>query len=450
MEKCKIFADFNTVTGTIKPMHCGNGGPRVGGRTLPLDFTKEFQYMGIPYTRLHDIEHPYGLNQFVDIHCVFPDFEADVEDPEAYNFKPTDDYLKAIINAGSEVFYRLGESIDHYPKPLYINAPKSAEKWARICEHIIMHYNEGWANGFNMGIKYWEIWNEPDNEKMWTGTCEEFFKLYSVTANHIKRRFGDSIKVGGYAASGFYMLNRKNASEWFKTLVPYMHKFFKYITAEETKAPMDFFSWHCYADNPEEVALHAEYAKELLEQYNIKNCESILDEFNMYYCFSEYAPLHKGIFADVAASMILAQKSSMDMMMHYMFSANSGYNCAYATTGIRRNETVHFAGIESFKSFNRLYCLGDEVKTEGDIEGKLNVLAAKGNGEGALMIVSRDFEGELEITLLGDYKSYTLKNTDDDTPDGTANISVSNEIPINDGKIKTNIKKNEMLFLSCI
>ena len=445
-----ISVDFDTVVGKIKPMHCGNGGPRVGGRALALNFTKEFQDMGIPCTRLHDIEYPYGLNQFVDIHCIFPDFEADVEDPNSYNFKPTDDYIKAIIDAGCKVFYRLGESIDHYPKPLYIQPPKSAKKWARICEHIIMHYNEGWADGFHMDIKYWEIWNEPDNKRMWTGTCEEFCELYRVTANHLKERFGDSIKVGGYASSGFYVLNRENASEWFKTLVPYMHNFFKYITAEQTKAPMDFFSWHCYANTPEEVALHAEYAKALLEKYNITNCESILNEFNMYYCFSEYAPLHKGIFTDVAASMILAQKSDMDMMMHYMFNANSVYNCAFATTGIRRNETVRLAGIEAFINFNKLYCLGNEVKTVGDIEEKLNVLAAKDDNSGAIMIVSRAFEGELEITISGNYKFYVKKSVDDYTSDGTANICISDKIPLNDNKIKTNIKKSEILLLTCI
>ena len=99
-----------------------------------------------------------------------------------------------------------------------------------------MHYNEGWADGFEFGREYWEIWNEPDNRKMWTGTHEQFFELYKVTANHLKQRFGDSIKIGGCAFSGFYMLNRKDAGEWFKTLVPYIHEFLKYITSDENKA----------------------------------------------------------------------------------------------------------------------------------------------------------------------------------------------------------------------
>lgn len=120
----------------------------------------------------------------------------------------------------------MGESIDHYPKKLYVNPPKFPEKWAKICEHIISHYNEGWANVFYLKIECWEIWNEPDNDKMWTGTKEEFFELYRVTANRLKKRFGNKIKVGACGFSGFYMLNRENPSEWFKTLVPYMHDFF--------------------------------------------------------------------------------------------------------------------------------------------------------------------------------------------------------------------------------
>ena len=50
------------------------------------------------------------------------------------------------------------------------NPPKDYAKWARICEHIITHYTEGWADGFNYKITYWEIWNEPENIQMWQGT----------------------------------------------------------------------------------------------------------------------------------------------------------------------------------------------------------------------------------------------------------------------------------------
>ena len=55
------------------------------------------------------------------------------------------------------------------------------------------------------------IWNEPYNRphysgynQIWTGTAEQFYELYYVTAKHLKSCFGDSIKIGGYGASGLY------------------------------------------------------------------------------------------------------------------------------------------------------------------------------------------------------------------------------------------------------
>jgi len=438
---------FNNITGKIKPMHSGNFGPRQGGASLGIDFSKEFTEIGVPFARLHDVEYPYGQNQFVDIHCIFPNFDADETLPESYNFKATDKYLDAIRNVDCEVFYRLGESIDHFENKLYIHAPKDPKKWARICEHIIMHYNEGWADGFEWGIKYWEIWNEPDNFRMWSGTHEEFFNLYRVTANHLKNRFGDAIKVGGYSASGYYMMNRDDASPWFKTLVPYMHEFFNYITAEETKAPLDFYSWHCYANDSEEVALHADYANEMLEQYGIKDCENILSEFNFRYCFSEFSPYHKGCFADIAAAMILAQKSSMDMMMHYDFQARGTYNNIFVLD-FDGKTVLHYAGFESMRNFGMLYRLGNEVKTIGDIENTVNILAAKNDENGGIMIVSRDYSGDVVVNLTGsDYSTYTIKRTVDGDR-GMAVTSVTEDLPCIDNKITFKIDKPELVYIN--
>ena len=83
-------------------------------------------------------------------------------------------------------------TIENYPKveAFRIFPPKNFGKWARICEHVIRHYNKGWTNGFHYGIRDWEIWNEPDDANfrnatsyMRKGTPEPFFELYTVTAH---------------------------------------------------------------------------------------------------------------------------------------------------------------------------------------------------------------------------------------------------------------------------
>ena len=451
MDRVTIFTDFSHQTGRIKPMHGGNIGPLqeiIGDGSIIGDFTPIFREMGVPYCRLHDVEYPYGKNQFVDIHCIFPDFDADIDDPASYNFKYTDLYLKGVIDAGSEVFFRLGESIEHFEKKLYINPPKDFEKWAEICEHIVAHYNEGWANGFNWGIQYWEIWCEPENDDMFTGTLEQLCELYRITACRLKARFGDSICVGGYGSCGFYALTRENPSEWFMTLVPFMKGFLDYITAEETKAPIDFFSWHIYAESLEELTLQASFVRNQLDAYGLTKCESILDEFNFYYAFSEYAPFHKGVFADLASGLISAQKSSIDKMMHYNFKMHSTFNELFSL-GYDRKTVHRFAGIESFSAFNTLYKLSNEVVTIGDIPTKLDVLAAAdGAGKAAMFVSTHVPVDELEITFANyPSSSYVIKRVTDGA-EGTAVISTEIGTLNADGILLTGVKEFETLLIS--
>ena len=109
----------------------------------------------------------------------------------------TDDYLKTMRAAGTEPFYRLGQSIEHWIKKYGVNPPADFDKWAAICEHIVRHYNEGWADGFEWNITYWEIWNEPDLKPAadgrpsptWTGTPEQLYDLLSNTALRLKKDF---------------------------------------------------------------------------------------------------------------------------------------------------------------------------------------------------------------------------------------------------------------------
>ena len=178
-----IEVDFGTTNGVIRPLHGVNKGPLVAGGLM--DLTEQHRALGIPFTRLHDCHWPNP--DVVDIHAIFPDFAADPAKPGSYDFAATDEYLAAIRATGSEIVFRLGESIEHTKTKRFVHPPKGAGKWAAICLGIIRHYNEGWAGGFRYGIRYWEIWNEPENRPaMWTGTDEEFLRLYSTAARAIK------------------------------------------------------------------------------------------------------------------------------------------------------------------------------------------------------------------------------------------------------------------------
>ncbi|HWI58089.1 MAG TPA: hypothetical protein VNZ22_12745, partial [Bacillota bacterium] len=223
-------------------MHSSNGGPiSYGGMVEASHWHRE---AGFPLLRLHDCQWPEPA--VVDIHTLFRDFRNDPQDPSNYYFSRTDDYLGAIVKSGAKIFYRLGESIEHSQRKYDVHPPKDYDKWAQICLGIIRHYNEGWADGFHYNIEYWEIWNEPEiRPQMWSGTDADYYRLYATTAQAIKRQF-PHLKVGGPAAA--HAGNFKNGQ--FEP-TPFVAGLLKHC--QEQSVPLDFFSWHRYAADPQDL-----------------------------------------------------------------------------------------------------------------------------------------------------------------------------------------------------
>ncbi|MBO5908720.1 MAG: hypothetical protein J6Q67_02930, partial [Clostridia bacterium] len=144
----KINIDFSKQIGNIKPMHAVGQPPFAGG-FLKFDFSyiNHLKEANIPYSRLHDVGGAFGGNRFVDIPNLFRDFDADENDPISYDFAFTDVLLEAMNEYGIKPIFRLGVTIENqaHIKAYRINPPNDPAKWARICEHVIRHYNEGWA-----------------------------------------------------------------------------------------------------------------------------------------------------------------------------------------------------------------------------------------------------------------------------------------------------------------
>lgn len=381
--KENLNVNFNKTVTTIKPLHGVNNGPVT--RINQWDTSKYFKEAGIPFARLHDTEYPYGSGHYVDIPCVFPNFDADPNDPASYDFHHTDSYIKAIEQTGTKTFYRLGASIEHAEKKYNIFPPTNYEKWAKICVGIIKHYNEGWADGHHFGIEYWEIWNEPENPPMWMGTKEQYFKLYDVASKYIKANVPNA-KVGGYAGCGFYAIDDPNADDFYKGFVTYFTDFIQYVI--DNNDPFDFFSWHIYSLSIEQAMLHATYVRKTLDEYGFTKVESILDEWNLNPVpqngddsfITRFKPMKSMPGAAFTAGMFCAmQKSSIDKAMYYDAQPMMSY------CGIFDEFASPHKAYYSFKAFNELYKLGTEVESLCNIQN-LYCAAAKNGKDGAILI----------------------------------------------------------------
>lgn len=261
--------DLRQTNGVFRPLHGVNGGPLCYRGTV--DLSAYHREIGVPFTRLHDVV--WVNADAVDVHTVFPDFRDDPADPANYDFRATDDYVAAVLSTGSQVIYRLGESIEHTARKYRVHPPADPERWAAICAGIVAHYNEGWAGGFRHGIRYWEIWNEPDvRPAMWTGSDEEFFRLYEVTARTLKSKF-PAIRVGGPGVG--------NAGAFEDTTfrpAPFVQRFLAFC--RERRVPLDFLSWHRYAADPWDLAQRATAVRRLLDEGGFSSTESHLNEWN--------------------------------------------------------------------------------------------------------------------------------------------------------------------------
>ncbi|MBO7721233.1 MAG: hypothetical protein J6T01_02390 [Kiritimatiellae bacterium] len=257
--------DFAKEVGAVKKLNgvC-NATPLANSRTRGInDLVLKLE---VPYFRFHDavLENP-GL-QLIDVRRIFQVFSADPTKAENYNFKPTDDYLKSVIDSGAEIEFRLGESIEHSPNVYLVNPPPDNEKWAEICCHIIRHYNEGWANGFKWNIRRWSIWEEPDtNPQLLTGAPnpfrEVFLPLYEVASKRIKREF-PHLLVGGPHTCGTWRLK----------------EFLEFCSAR--KLPLDFCGYTIYTRDPETLARSAETARKQLDEHGYKDTKITIGEWH--------------------------------------------------------------------------------------------------------------------------------------------------------------------------
>jgi hypothetical protein len=265
----ELRVDFARPLGKFRPLQGVNGGPVNQGGTV--DLSASWKELQIPMTRLHDCEWPSG--RVVDMHSVFPDLKADPRDAASYRFAETDDYLAAIVKINARIVYRLGESIEHTPRKHHVHPPRDYDAWARACLGVIRHYNEGWADGFQHDIRYWEIWNEPENRPAcWTGSDADYYRLYNTTAKAIKKEFPD-VKVGGPAVGA---TGEVQDDKWRPT--EFVQGFF--ASCEQEKTPLDFFSWHTYTNDPSVYRRKAVAMRAWLNERGLQQTELHLNEWN--------------------------------------------------------------------------------------------------------------------------------------------------------------------------
>lgn len=388
----RVVVEPDVAVGPVKPVNGVGQPPMVGalGKWSMMHYLKE---AGIPYSRLHDVGGSLGGGLYVDIPNLFPDFDADENEPKNYRFAYTDSLMKALESNGVEPFFRLGVTIENWVyrglPPLRTKPPKDFAKWGRICEHVIRHYTEGWANGFRMKVEYWEIWNEPEGASMFGAPFEEYMRLYGTVAPYLKGKF-PHLKIGGYASCGFYagvdaeFVEAAVIAPNMKYFVECARKFL--AAARAGKWPLDFFSFHSYSA-PREALRQVRYADRLLDEYGFTR-EKTKRVFNEWLPFPTLESLGSALQASaVAAELVGLQNGPCDVACIYDARCGVGLYSPLFNPLTQKPHKAYW----SFVAFNELRRRGTAVRLEvrGDPKSPLHVAAARGvDGSVAVMLAN--------------------------------------------------------------
>jgi xylan 1,4-beta-xylosidase len=112
-----------------------------------------------------------------------------------------------------------------------ISPPKDWDRWADLIRDLAAHLTERYGRDEVVSRWAFEVWNEPNLEVFWSGTPEEYFRLYDVSARAVKA-VDPGLRVGGPSSA---------AAGWVWELLGHL---------EGSGAPLDFLSTHTYGNAP--------------------------------------------------------------------------------------------------------------------------------------------------------------------------------------------------------
>ena len=223
-----ISVDFSKTSGPLNTFFNECVGAGRANEGLRADWQHQLAYVrkqcGFKYIRMH------GL--LTDDMAVY---KEDKNGKPQYNYMYVDALFDFLQSIGMKPFVELGfmpNALASGNKTIFwwrgnVTPPKDYEKWAALIKNLTEHFTERYGAD-EVKTWYFEVWNEPNlSPGFWSGTQQDYFKLYKYTAQAVKSVNKD-YRVGGPATAG---------AAWESELIDYCYK---------NNVPIDFISTHAY------------------------------------------------------------------------------------------------------------------------------------------------------------------------------------------------------------
>lgn len=239
--RCTIVVDASSTRGTIdrpwRPMigaeHLSqlDYGEGPGGRPIGEEFAQALRMaheeLGVRAVRAHAILHD-ELGAY-----------REVDGRPVHDFSSIDRIYDKVLELGLRPIVEIGfmprdlardPSRTVFEYGAIISPPHDWDRWRSLVADLTMHLVERYGLD---EVRSWgfEVWNEANLEVFWSGTPDEYLRLYDVTAEAVKSVDRD-LPVGGPASA---------AAGWLDLLLDH---------ARRSGSPVDFLSTHTYGNAP--------------------------------------------------------------------------------------------------------------------------------------------------------------------------------------------------------
>ena len=214
-------------------------GQGPGGRHIGEEFAEALRMahdqLGVRAVRAHAILHDeLGVYREVDGRPV-------------HDFTAIDEIYDHLLDMGLRPIVEIGfmprdlasdPSKTVFEYDAIISPPRDWDRWAVLVADLVSHLVDRYGRD---EVRTWgfEVWNEANLEVFWSGTPEEYLRLYDVTVRAVKS-VDQALPVGGPASA---------AAGWLDLLLSH---------ASTAASPVDFLSTHTYGNAPLDLRPMAE------------------------------------------------------------------------------------------------------------------------------------------------------------------------------------------------
>ena len=399
--------------------------------------------LGFEYVRFHgllcDDMSVYSATR-KDSHFSFFNIDSIFDFLISINMKPLVElsFMPRDISSGADTVF-------HYRAN--ITPPNDYTKWVDLIKTLTKHLVDRYGVE---EVRKWpfEVWNEPNLKEFWSGTQEEYFKLYRYSAEAVKN-VDSQILVGGPATA-------RNA--WIPEFREY---------CEKNNVPYDFISTHHY---PTDAALAFDMDMEeqmarskrgVLKKMAIKARQESGD-YPLYYTEWNTSAGLRDRFHDEPYAAAFVAKAIVDnvgLVDTYSFWTFSDIFEEHTQSsrpfhGCNGLQTIHGIPKPTYRAFQLLHALGNErLPVIVDKESTTEAVATKNNNGIKILLYNHNIPRapistenvELFIKGAGVITSATLEKIDESHANPKKHwVETGSPEYLNNSAVETLIEKSKI------